>query len=120
MFYFFKNQNERRESGGSAFIEIQYCKLKRETDLNKIKDFHSVQNWQDDSLYVHAEDIDDFFLEYGDIFQGVDCYGINYFPPAQLKEIIAKTEIRKPSDYAALLKWLKRASDFNGVYILGI
>lgn len=35
MFYRFENQEMRRNFGGSAFIEIQYCKLKPETKTKK-------------------------------------------------------------------------------------
>ena len=35
MFYSFKNKDERRQFGGSAFIEIQYCKLKSKTKIKK-------------------------------------------------------------------------------------
>ena len=36
IFHSFKNQNERRTFGGSAFIEIQYCTQKSGTELKKI------------------------------------------------------------------------------------
>ncbi len=120
MFRFFENQIERRAYGGSAFIELQYCKMKSGTKLKKIVASSSVHYWQDDSLYIYVDDIDDFFANYNEIFQELDCYGINYYSPDQLKDITAKIEKQMPLDCAVILEWIKRGVDYNGIYILGI
>lgn len=130
MFHSFKNKDERRQFGGSAFIEIQYCKLKSKTRIKKIVSIRSVDNWQDDSLYIHVADIEDFYSNYKDIFidgtynnlkKGeIDLYGINYYSPQQLIEIIDRIEKLKPQDYKIILKWLKQGFNYNGFYILGI
>ncbi|MCH5153572.1 MAG: hypothetical protein J1F71_00015 [Clostridiales bacterium] len=120
MFHIFKDQNERIAYGGTAFIELQYCKLKAGTRLNKIVALRSIRHWQDNSLYVYVTDIDNFLDQYHDIFQGVDCSGINYYSPNQLNEIVAKLESKKPVDYSVLLEWLKQGIEHNGIYILGI
>ena len=120
MFHIFKDQNERIEHGGTAFIELQYCKLKPDTKLNIITSFRSIRHWHDDSLYVYVTDIDNFLDKYNDIFQGVDFSGINYYSPSQINEIIAKLESKKPVDYSVLLEWLQQGVEHNGIYILGI
>lgn len=128
MFHSFKNQDERRKFGGSAFIELQYCTLRSGTTLKKI--VKSPKYWLDSSLYIYVDDIQSFCLNYGEIFfggtyqnlqsGGVDVYGINYYSPTQLKDIIMKIEEQKPLEYAIILEWLKNAENFNGFYILGI
>lgn len=89
-----------------------------------------INSWKVDSLYVYADDMDEFYFNYKDIFcDGVynntkkgeiDLYGINYYSPNQLIAIIDKIEKQKPSDYEILLEWLKQGINYNGVYILGI
>ena len=128
LFHSFANQDERRKFGGSAFIEFQYCTYKSTTKLKKIVNKH--EYWTDSSLYVHVDDIERFHSDYGDIFYGgtyhdlqsgeVDIYGINYYTPAQLKDIILKVEEKKPLDYETILEWLRNGERFNGFYILGI
>ena len=120
MFQKFNNRNMRIAYGGTAFIEFQYCKLKSGTKLSKITALSSIRHWQDDSLYVHVGDMEHFISDYKDIFDGVDCTGINYYSPEQLKEIVKKLAEQKPFDYAVLLDWLQHGSDYNGVYIFGI
>ena len=131
MFHAFKNQDERRAFGGTAFMELQYCKLKQTARIRKILSWRSISNWQNDSLYVHVDDMHCFFSNYADIFgdavlsnvkgaKGMDPYGVNYFSPAQLTEIICKIEEQQPLEYAVILQWLKQGIDYNGIYILGI
>lgn len=130
MFHSFENSAARRAFGGSAFIEIQYCRLKPATKIKKIVSLSAIKHWKDDSLYVYADDIDEFYSNYRDIFCGgtynneesgdIDLYGINYYSPKQLTEIIDKIKKQKPLDYEILLEWLERATDYNGIYILGI
>ncbi len=76
------------------------------------------------------DDIENFYSNYKDIFidgtynnlkKGeVDLYGINYYSPQQLIEIIDRIEKLKPQDYKIILKWLKQGLNYNGFYILGI
>ena len=49
----FNTQTERQEFGGSAFIEIAYCKLKPETKINKILNLTKLPIKSNDSLYIH-------------------------------------------------------------------
>ena len=128
IFHSFKNQNARRTFGGSAFIEIQYCTQKSETELKKI--VNTSRHWIDNSLYIYFDDIDSFFANYKKIFyEGtyqnlhsgeVDIFGINYYSSEQLKNILFKIEEQKPLDYMVILEWLKNGENFNGFYILGI
>lgn len=130
MFRYFESLEARKAFGGSAFIEIQYCKLKQNTRIRKIVSLCAIDNWKEDSLYIYVNDINEFYSNYKDIFCDgvynnlkngiVDVFGINYYSPKQLIEIIDKIEKQKPLDYAVLLKWLKQGIDYNGFYILGI
>ena len=130
MFHSFESREARRAFGGSAFIEIQYCRLKPAARIGKIVSLRVINSWKVDSLYVYADDMDEFYFNYKDIFcDGVynntkkgeiDLYGINYYSPKQLIAIIDKIEKQKPSDYKILLEWLKQGINCNGVYILGI
>lgn len=130
MFHIFHSQEERRKFGGSAFVEIQFCKMKSENDLKKIVAVSSVNHWQDDSLYIYLDDIENFVQEYRDIFRGgiynnlesglVDIYGINYYKPDLVEIIIARIYERQTTDYEILVEWLNKAKRYNGFYILGI
>ena len=68
MFLQFTNQEERKEKYGSCFLELSYCKLKRNTSLRKILKIKNLPNWQNDSLYVFVDDLYEFFKEYNEIF----------------------------------------------------
>ncbi|NMP37231.1 MAG: hypothetical protein GX051_03780 [Clostridiales bacterium] len=130
MFHSFKNQEERRAFGGSAFIELQYCKMNIGAPEKKIISVNSLNHWQDDSLYVFIDDIDDFYNNYSSIFTDglynnmqhgeIDVFAVNYYTPLQITEIIKNIESTHPADYSVLLNWLKCSIAYNGVYILGI
>lgn len=130
LFHTFHSQEERRSFGGSAFIEIQFCKVKPETKIKKLVDIRSINNWQTDSIYVYADDIEVFDKEYSNIFNCgiynnlksglVDLFGINYYSSDMIEIIIAKILNNKPTDYEILVEWLNIARLFNGFYILGI
>lgn len=130
MFHVFKNQNDRRNISGSAFLELQYCKMKLESKIEELVSVDNVEFWKDNSLYVHIDDIELFLEQYAKIFDGgtynnletgmVDMYGINYYFPNQVEEIIREIEMEKPKEYSVILEWLNRAKDYNGIYILGI
>ena len=128
LFHAIHNQTERREFGGSAFIEIQFCKLPVRSNITSIVDVSNIKNWQNDSLYVSDENA--FYQEYGHIFDcgtynnlktgPVDLYGINYYPASLTDTIIERIRESKPADYIVLVDWLERAKDHNGFYILGV
>ena len=128
LFHTFLSQSERRDFGGSAFIEIQFCKLPVRSSITSIVDVSSIKNWQNDSLYVSDENA--FYQEYGHIFDcgtyndletgPVDLYGINYYPASLTDTIIERIRDAKPTEYAVLIDWLERAKTYNGFYILGI
>ena len=109
-------------------MELQYCTLNPETELKKIVKSHG--RWVDSSLYIYFNDIDSFRSIYGEIFYGgtyqnlhsgdVDIYGVNYYSPTQLKDIMLTIEAQKPLEYEVILEWLKNGEFFNGFYILGI
>ncbi|WP_310601983.1 hypothetical protein [Anaerosporobacter sp.] len=130
MFHRFNNQEERSAYGGSAFLELQYCKMKPDTSVKKIVAVSSVSPWQNDSIYVYMTDMADFYSNYCDIFVDglynnmkkgkIDVFGINYYSPTQTATIISAIESKKPKEYAVLLEWLRNASQYNGVYIWGI
>lgn len=130
MFLSFDNQEARRAFGGSRFAELAYCKLKPGASIRKILSSRSIPNWQNDGLFIYLDDLECFYSEYAEIFgDGIynnhksgrmDLFGINYYPPIRLKEIIRKIEDRKPLDYAVVSEWLKKGVSFNGFYVLGI
>lgn len=128
MFHIFNSQEERSEYGGSAFIEIQFCRLPRNTSLSEIVAGDSIRFWMNDSLYV--DDENEFYREYSQIFDCgtynnkkngiVDIYGINYYAPSQIEILLSRILEEKPAEYEVLTQWLERAKQYNGFYILGI
>ncbi len=130
MFHKFHSQDDRKKFGGSAFLELQYCRMDCNASIERLVSVHEIKRWQTDSLYVYMDDMELFFQQYADVFKNgvynnrktgvVDLYGINYYSPAQVNEIIGAIEKKKPMDYLPLLNWLYEAKTFNGMYILGI
>ena len=130
IFHSFANQEERKNFGGTAFMELQYCTLRPETEIKKIVGVGAHGNWMDSSLYIYLDDIESFCSNYGDIFYGgtynnlhkgrLDINGINYYTPAQAKEILLKIEGKKPLDYEVISEWLKNGKQYNGFYVLGV
>ena len=126
LFHIFNSQRERREYGGSCFIELQFCSLPKGTPIETL--VNSDVHWQDDSLYV--DDENKFYKEYSSIFDcgvynnlssgTVDVYGLNYYSPEKTDIIIDKLGREKPYDYQMLLDWLEKSKEYNGFYILGI
>ncbi len=121
----FKSQEQRRACGGSCFIEIQHS----QKPINTAK-LHSVLPWALSSLYIHDEDTEAFYREYGELFGdalhangqkgGLDLNGINYFDPAETARIIARLRDRQPTDSELLLDWLTDGAMQNGFFVLGI
>ena len=128
LFHTFRSQEERRAYGGSAFMEIQFCKLSERATIKELVTVDNIENWKNDSLYISDENI--FYLEYSQIFDCgtynnlqtgiVDIYGINYYAPSVTAQIVEKLHAQKPMDYEVLLDWLNQYKSYNGFYILGI
>ena len=128
LFHTFNSQDERRRYGGSAFIEMQFCPLPAGTAIKELVAVDNIKNWQNDSLYIDDENA--FYEEYSSIFDcgvynnlqcgTVDIYGINYYSPVVTDIIIEKVLKDKPQDSEPLLKWLHKAKEYNGFYILGL
>ena len=130
LFHSFNNQDERRAFGGSDFLELQFCKLKKGTNIKSIVSTRNIIDWCNDSLYIYGDDIDVFYKYYKDVFKNgvynnlksgdIDFFGINYYSTDQVNEMIKIIEEKKPEEYTVLLLWLNKAKEFNGVYILGV
>ncbi|MBQ8858541.1 MAG: hypothetical protein IJ012_01965 [Clostridia bacterium] len=128
LFHVFDSQEERRSFGGSAFMEMQFCKWPSGTAVEKIVAVNSINHWQNDSLYVDDEDV--FYQEYGHIFDcgiyndlkkgTVDIHGINYYAPSLVDSIIARIQKEKPAAYDVMIEWLIKSKEYNGFYILGM
>lgn len=127
-FYSFATQEERRKFGGSYFIELQYCRFARGTDIETI--LSAIEHWKNDSLYIYGDDDNTFVSDYGEIFTGgiygnqkrgmVDIVGINYYSEEHARAITEAVKERKPPDYPNLLNWLETGKAYNGFYILGL
>lgn len=130
LFHTFASQDERRAFGGSAFMELQKCKQKPGTKLEKILSIETIVHWKNDSLYVYIDDIHGFQAQYGNIFrdgcyqngerENFDCYGVNYYTPEQTLRIAKALTEEMPTDFQVLLDWLKTAEKCNGIYLLGL
>jgi len=126
----FPAQQEYKNFDGSEFIEIQFCKLPSNTKIKKIVAVNNINHWQDDSLYIHAHDIDEFIEKYGHIFNcgiynnlkngAIDIFGINYYSPLLIDSIIEKLSENKSSDCDLIIEWFKKSKEYNGFYILGL
>lgn len=89
-----------------------------------------IRHWRNDSLYVHADDMESFCQEYGRIFDSgvfgnlktgtIDLFGLNYYSPALIESVIEKLGRERPRDYKELMAWLVKSRAHNGIYILGI
>lgn len=127
LFLKFRNDEERRNYGGSYFMEIQYCRLPIGTSDAKLTD-GDIPCWDYTSLYVH--EISEFFEQYADILDkglynnltegDLDVYGINYYNPEKTGIITEKIRQRKPADYEIFLEWLESDMNRNGFYVLGV
>lgn len=128
LFHRFNNQEERRAFGGSDFFELQFCQHKSGTSIKRI--VNKIENWRNDSLYISGDDMDTFYKCYKHVFKNgtynnlksgdIDFFGINYYSPEQVEEMIKTIEEKKPKDYIIVLEWLNKAKGFNGIYILGV
>ena len=132
LFHSFSSQDERREFGGGDFLEFTFCKLRRGTSIKKIISDSEIASlhWSCASVYLCGEDWEVFRDAYGEIITGgtyanletgsLDCCGINYFSPEQMKQIMKKIREEKPKDCQMLLNWLEQGTRYNGFYVLGL
>lgn len=130
LFHSFTSQAERRKFGGSDFIELQYCRLKKCTSIEEIVSVYTIEHWEDDSLYIFGDDWNTFYDLYKEIIKNgtynnletgyLDGLGINYFSSEQTEAIIRLLQQEKPTDYQVLLDWLKKGREYNGFYVLGV
>ncbi len=124
MFLKFNSTEQRRAYGGSAFLELQYCKLPVGTSERKLVSSGSICFWDISSLYVYVDDMDAFYAEYRDILdngtKALDLCGINHYSAEATKTIVQETEARRPQGYEVFLEWLRENPHHNGFYILGI
>lgn len=130
LFHSFHSQGERREFGGSDFMEIQYCRLPEGTIIRKIVSIDAIEHWKDDSLYICGDDMELFYQNYGDIItDGIYCngdrgpmdlLGINFYSRDQATEIIKRLSEEKPPEYQKLVRWLQAGKQHLGFYVLGV
>lgn len=130
MFLIFEDQSARKDFGSSAFLELQYCRKKKDAKIEELVSANIIKHWENDSLYVYWNDIDDFYNQYANVFDCgiyhnlqtgvVDVYGINYYQHRNIENILEKIKENRPTEYQILLNWLEKAKEFNGFYILGI
>ena len=130
LFYTFGSQRERQEFGNSYFIEIQYCEMGPGENIEKLVSPDAIKHWKADSLYIHGDDDNRFYRYYSKIFNNgvyanrktgpVDLCGINYYPPDRTRDILNALKKEGLPEQEKLVKWLKKAADNNGFYILGL
>lgn len=130
IFHTFTSQSERRKYGGSCFIEFQYCTMPKDTELKQIVSIKNVEHWKNDSLYLHGDDMNEFWYAYSKIFLNgyynnekcgiMDMYGLNYYTPEQTLQIINQIKKNNPKDFQVILSWLFHTEECNGFYILGL
>lgn len=116
MFHKFKNKDERKKIGGTAFIEFAYCKKKSKFNFFKKKEVL----WNDDSLYIYVDDIEEFCKLYDEIINVKNIYGSNYYSKEQTIEIINLLKLKQPNDYLVLVEWLEDVKLYDGFWIYGI
>ncbi len=125
---FYTYQQCHGQNDSSAMVELQFCRLPVGTVISELTVVSHIRHFQTDSLYVSEESV--FYREYCHIFNcgiynnsqcgTVDLYGINYYPPTTIDNLIEKLCNDKPTDYKILTAWLQTAKQYNGFYILGI
>lgn len=114
LFHIFPSQSERRNFGGSDFIELQYCKLPQGTTIQEIVSVDAITCWKKDSLYVSGDDMEIFYRHYGSIITGgiynnkesgpMDLCGINFYSRKQAAFFLDCIKIEKPPEYQVVPK----------------
>lgn len=130
LFHMFSSHQERRNFGGSDFIELQYCKLPQGLKIKEIVSVDKITHWKNDSLYVSGDDVNLFYESYSNIITGgiynngksggMDLLGINYYSQEQAALIMERIEDEKTPEYEILLRWLKSGINYTGFYVLGL
>lgn len=122
MFLQFENQETRRENYGSAFLELAYCKLDTKASIKKKLKINNLPNWQNDSLYVYVDNLDDFYNEYKKALDisGDELFAVKYFSAEETNKLIEILKSEKPTEFQVFVNWLNYAMNNNGFYILGI
>ena len=130
LFHSFNSQEERREVGGSDFIELQYCRLPYCTEVKDIISVNRITHWQNDSLYISGEDMTLFYTSYSTLITGgiynnmkrgpMDLCGINFYSREIASQIMECVEKEKPIEYRILLDWLEKGKQYIGFYVLGV
>lgn len=113
---------------GTCYFEFCFCKNENPINLNKR--FNKIDNWQNDSLLISDEDINEFYRLYGKIFEcalfpngkkGFFAYGINYYDKNTSEKVLYELKQNIDKKYLNLVDWLEIAVEkYNGFYILGI
>jgi len=114
MFHVFASQEDRRAFGGSAFIEIQYCRHPKYTPVRQLVSVDFIRNWEDDSLYVSDDCMNEFFDQYAAILgwkTGMRLFEISYYSCEQSAKIMADAARLKPIGHEKLIEWLKQAQE---------
>ena len=116
LFHVFRSQSERKDLGGSDFIEIQYCRLPTGATIHEIDSIDSIVHWKNDSLYILGDHMDVFDQNYGAIITGgiyhneetgpMDLFGINFYSQKQAASIAERIKAERPLEYSVLLDWL--------------
>lgn len=130
LFRSFRTREERLASGGTAYVEFQFCRLPVGTPARELVSVENIDHWADDSLYVHVDDWDAFWPAYGPVLDGglhedmttgpLDAWGINYYAPAMAEQILTRLCELCPPEHGTLTAWLSRARECNGFYVLGV
>jgi hypothetical protein len=122
----FYNKDESNIVQG-PLLELQYCKEKLSAD-EVIK--HGYHHWGQDSYYMQDGFTGSFIKLYADVLGNgtyanmkegpIDNWGVNYYGPEKIDEIIDKANELKPLEYEFFVKWLEEAKNYNGFFILGV
>jgi len=132
MFLKFKTKEDRKSlyTDSTAFIELQYCKMPKNSKIRKMLSLKHAKYCEIDSLYIHFDDFDLFLDNYAEILNNTtynnlgkgpfDMYGYNYYEPSQVIKIIDRIKKIKPVNFNEMLKWLEESQNYNGFYIIGI
>jgi len=126
----FINYYDMKNIGGTAFLELSFCKLNPKVKVRKLTSISSIKSWNTDSLFIPIEMVNEFIDKYNEIFvEGVynnlkvgpiDIYGINYFDSNTTIGILKRLLLAKPSGHEVLAKWLVQSKEYNGIYIRAI
>lgn len=132
MFVNFNSKDERRKlyENSTAFIELQYCKMSKESNIKTILSTRRAKYWESDSLYIYVDNIELFVENYSEILNDgtydnpetglFDIYGYYYYNKNDVEKIINKILDKRPKGYDKFLKWLEVAKSYNSFYFVGI